>query len=83
MLRETKTEVKKNFYNLKSNLTQRTTMTVGDRVTGADCIRCRWQGIFFQNFAAEDTNNTASIPRLPGLPMSGCITMLDQYRCGA
>ncbi|MBQ9726313.1 MAG: helix-turn-helix domain-containing protein [Kiritimatiellae bacterium] len=38
----------------------------------ADCLRRRWQGVFFRNFAAEETDHPASIPRLPGLPMSGC-----------
>ena len=36
-----------------------------------DCIRRRWQGIFFRNFAAQETEHPAAIPRLPGLPMSG------------
>ena len=44
------------------------------------CILRRWQGVFFRNFAAQETDHPASIPRLPGLPESGC--WLRPHRIG-
>ena len=44
------------------------------------CIQRRWQGVFFRNFAAQETDHPASIPRLPGLPTSGC--WLRPHRIG-
>ena len=44
------------------------------------CILRRWQGVFFRNFAAQETDHPASIPRLPGLPTSGC--WLRPHRIG-